>query len=356
MQLMSARVQGWVWDLEIPPQPKLILLWLANRATDAGVCFPTKRELGLRTGLSERMVRYHLEALARGYDNDGDPWQPIVTIIERRVAGDRNTSNVYVLRVPWADAETVRADLDELKHIPSLAIEGVGTTGCTQGGGDGLHPVGTTGCTQVGTTGCTQNRSLKDGHRNTPPYPPGITDQQQQGIGWNDAESVAGTCGGERASEQSPDPAEALVAAFYGGLGGVAGSLTATMRRRDLVIGRELVSAGATPEEAERYAREVSQTAGRIVPVDLRSFERERLGWLARGRCLEQTRATRYIDRTGQPASWESTLPSADLSTTPLGPPRLHTSMQCNSSNGAGQLAGRRLGEVLQAVLLRTDR
>jgi hypothetical protein len=47
--------------IELAPQPKLILLWLANRATDAGVCFPTKRELGRRTGLSERMVRYHLD-------------------------------------------------------------------------------------------------------------------------------------------------------------------------------------------------------------------------------------------------------------------------------------------------------
>ena len=46
---MSAKVQGWVWDLDLAPQPKLLLLWLANRATDAGVCFPTKRELGKRS-------------------------------------------------------------------------------------------------------------------------------------------------------------------------------------------------------------------------------------------------------------------------------------------------------------------
>src|SRR5690242_20236644 len=120
----------------------MILLWLANRATDAGVCFPTKRELSARTGLSERMVRYHLESLAQDHDEHGTPREPIVSIIERRVAGDRNTSNVYALRVPWASAEVVRSELDELKHIPAGALWGVGTTGCTQGGDDALHPGG----------------------------------------------------------------------------------------------------------------------------------------------------------------------------------------------------------------------
>src|SRR5213596_1769037 len=105
---MSAKVQAWVWELDLAAQPKLILLWLANRATDAGVCFPTKRELGERTGLSERMVRYHLAALAADRDGDGQPRPPLLHIIERRVDAERNTSNVYVLRVPWADAEVVR--------------------------------------------------------------------------------------------------------------------------------------------------------------------------------------------------------------------------------------------------------
>jgi len=172
---VSAKVQGWVWDLDLAAQPKLLLLWLANRATDAGVCFPTKRELGKRTGLSERMVRYHLEALTGDHDDRGQPRAALLSIIERRIAADRNTSNVYVIRVPWVAPEVVRSELSELKHVPNKSLEGVGTTGCTQGGGgDGLHPVGTTGCTQVGDTGCTENRSPGTSHRITPPppYPP----------------------------------------------------------------------------------------------------------------------------------------------------------------------------------------
>ena len=37
---MSAKVQGWAWDQDVLVQRKAILLWLANRATDNGVCFP----------------------------------------------------------------------------------------------------------------------------------------------------------------------------------------------------------------------------------------------------------------------------------------------------------------------------
>src|ERR1700709_1941868 len=111
---MSAKVQGWVWDLDLPAQPKLILLWLANRATDAGVCFPSKRELGQRTGLSERMGRYHLAARARDRDDQGQRKQPVLRIVERRIACDRHPSNVYVIRVPGPSQDTVRSELQEL--------------------------------------------------------------------------------------------------------------------------------------------------------------------------------------------------------------------------------------------------
>ncbi len=74
--------------------------------------------------------------------------------------------------------------------------------------------------------------------------------------------------------------------------------------------------AGATAAEAEAYARESSAASARIAPVDLRSFERERLGWLARRRGREQSQR-QVVDRTGKPPSWqaqppEPTLPSVE--------------------------------------------
>jgi len=94
-----------------------------------------------------------------------------------------------------------------------------------------------------------------------------------------------------------------LAEAFYRGLGGQVTAVTVAIRRRDLVIASALVAVGATPLEAEAYALETRAISGRIAPVDLRSFERERLGWLARnpGRRRE---SRGFVDRTGQPPSW----------------------------------------------------
>ena len=96
-----------------------------------------------------------------------------------------------------------------------------------------------------------------------------------------------------------------LVEAFYRGLGSEAAAVTAPLRRRDLAIARDLVAVGATPLEAEGYAREMCGKSMRIAPVDLRSFERERLGWQARRRGIER-QERRGVDRTGQPPSWQA--------------------------------------------------
>ena len=99
---MSSKVTGWVWDQSLPIQRKCVLLWLAERATDNGVCFPGQAEIRQKTGLSESMVRRYLHWLASDHDEDGQAKQPLVRIIERPIDGERNTSNVYVLLVPWA--------------------------------------------------------------------------------------------------------------------------------------------------------------------------------------------------------------------------------------------------------------
>ena len=138
---MSDKVQGWAWDLDLQPARKLVLLWLAGRATDNGVAFPGEREIRERTGLGERMVRYHLQWLASDRDDSGEPKRPLVVRVERRIASHRNTSNVYILAVPWQEPNAVRRDLEELQHVTKAAIERalsalrqVGATDCPQGG------------------------------------------------------------------------------------------------------------------------------------------------------------------------------------------------------------------------------
>ncbi|MDQ6671045.1 MAG: helix-turn-helix domain-containing protein, partial [Chloroflexota bacterium] len=283
-------MRAWVWDLDLPAARKLVMLWLAGRATDNGVAFPGEREIREKTGLGERMVRYHLQGLTEG--KSGMPSLgpgPLLLRIERRLSAARSTSNVYILRVPWAQPTGVRRDLEELKHIPeaalneALAAVGVGATGCPQvdsSGGNGLPPVGATGCPEVGATGCREESSPGNRHQDTPPVPP-MAAQQQRGF-----------TEGETKTDRSRAPADPheladaqkLAEAFYRGLGGEVTAVTGAIRRRDLVIAGDLVAAGVTPSEAEAYAVETSAVGGRIAPVDLRSFERERLGWLARRR------------------------------------------------------------------------
>jgi len=123
---MSDKVRAWVWELDLPPARKLVLLWLAGRATDSGVAFPGEREIRDKTGLGERMVRYHLQGLtADQLDKPDRNPGPLLLRIERPIRAGRNTSNVYVMRVPWAEPTAVRRDLEELKHISDAALNEV---------------------------------------------------------------------------------------------------------------------------------------------------------------------------------------------------------------------------------------
>src|ERR1700737_1681374 len=83
---MSDKVRAWVWDLDLPPARKLVMLWLAGRATDNGVAFPGEREIRDKTGLGERMVRYHLRGLiAVELDRHGNNPGPLLVRIERPI-------------------------------------------------------------------------------------------------------------------------------------------------------------------------------------------------------------------------------------------------------------------------------
>jgi hypothetical protein len=93
--------------------------------------------------------------------------------------------------------------------------------------------------------------------------------------------------------------AEALVDAFYRGLGVGTGTLTRSILARERSIARQLMAAGTTPAEAEAYAREMASVPHRLAPIDLRGFERERSTWTAR-RSQASTGSRRYVDRTGQ--------------------------------------------------------
>jgi len=183
-----------------------------------------------------------------------------------------------------------------------------------------------------------------------PPVPPhAVVEQPQQGEGVEPTES---TCPSPPPGTAQDEPARArvLVEAFYRGLGASIENVTLPLRRRELAIGRQLVAVGATPAEAEAYARETSGLSGRIAAVDLRSFERERLGWLARRRGPNHS-ARRSLDRTGQPPSWWRSDLQGDWDPAPSGATRAPGGPAAGAVPPSAGGVGERIGPSLRALL-----
>jgi hypothetical protein len=61
---MSIRLMSMVWELDLPPSEKIVLLALADQASDEGTqCWPSVGRIARRCGLGDRTVRQALGAL-----------------------------------------------------------------------------------------------------------------------------------------------------------------------------------------------------------------------------------------------------------------------------------------------------
>jgi hypothetical protein len=61
---MSLRITAWVWEQSASRgSDRLVALALADRADDAGACFPSVRDIAHRAGISERTAQRSLDAL-----------------------------------------------------------------------------------------------------------------------------------------------------------------------------------------------------------------------------------------------------------------------------------------------------
>jgi hypothetical protein len=65
---MSVRVMASVWEADLPPMEKLVLLALADCANDEGHCWPAASTLARKSGQGERTVRRAVQSLiAKGH-------------------------------------------------------------------------------------------------------------------------------------------------------------------------------------------------------------------------------------------------------------------------------------------------
>lgn len=78
----------WVFDLELPPTPKLVLLVLADHADDQGFCFPGIATISRRASVSERTA---MRVLAR-LEESGH-----IARSRRHLVNGNRTSNGYLL-------------------------------------------------------------------------------------------------------------------------------------------------------------------------------------------------------------------------------------------------------------------
>ncbi len=265
---MSIRVMDRVWEhSQQSSGALLVLLAIADFADDEGVAFPSIGTLARKARLSERQVQRVIAEL--------------VAAQELEVTPGKGRAGSHLYRVT---AGTPRQ----------------------YGTGDILSPRhrrrgGVTICHRQGVTPASPKPSYREPSLTVTPQPPSSAgpDEQQQG---GRIESTETTCPSPPAPGAAANDAAAqlLAEALYRGLGTELDQLTPALRRRELAIARQLVDVGATPTEAEAYARDARSHAGRIAAVDVRSYERERLSWNARRQTERQTTVHR-IDRTGEP-------------------------------------------------------
>lgn len=254
-----------VWEISGQSGGALIvLLAIADFADDAGIAFPSIGTLARKARLSPRQVQRVVAALVA----EGELW------IEP--GRGRQGSHLYRVVVGTPRQNVTPDTMSPRQNVTPDKMPPAGRRPRRKG----VTPV-----TQAGVTPVSYKPSYREPSGTDTPLPPAW---QQQGESEGEEESPSTL----DALSQIPNDrlsAPMLVVGLYNGLGLDVDQLTPTMRARELVIAQELVGVGATPSEAEAYAREESTRSGRMAPVDMRSFERERLSWLAKRRVISRT-------------------------------------------------------------------
>ena len=266
---MSIRVMDRVWEhSQQSSGALLVLLAIADFADDEGVAFPSVGTLARKARLSERQVQRVIGEL--------------VAAEELEVTPGKGRAGSHLYRVTSGSPQhKVRGDNMSPRH---------------------RRREGVTICHRPGVTPASPKPSYREPSLTVTPLPPASTapEEQQQGGRIKSTETTCPSPPAPGSVHNDDTAARALSEALYRGLGTALDQLTPALRRRELAIARQLVDIGATPAEAEAYARDARSHAGRIAAVDVRSYERERVSWNAR-RQAERQATVHRVDRTGEP-------------------------------------------------------
>lgn len=94
---MSVKVTTWVWEQDLPPNMKIVLLAVADHADDdGGNSYPSHDTLAKKTGFSTRQVKRVLDSLAQsGYIEVGKAHIP-----HRRADRQPNMYTIFMSQMP----------------------------------------------------------------------------------------------------------------------------------------------------------------------------------------------------------------------------------------------------------------
>ncbi len=112
---MSIKAMSWVFDLELPPTPKLVLLVLADHADDQGFCFPGTATISRRASVSERTLTRVLAKLEE---------QGYIARSRRHLANGNRTSDGYLLTPDQATEWRLDQPPSEHDQPPAVASTG----------------------------------------------------------------------------------------------------------------------------------------------------------------------------------------------------------------------------------------
>ena len=126
---MSNKASGWAWEQPITPSQKLVLLSLADRSDEDGICWPGTRNVEKRTGLSRATVKRALaqletigaiERMSR-YRDDGSQRSSLYTLA---IGGDHSdTMSVHTATQPGVTVIPHETSIEPSKKPTTTTIK-----------------------------------------------------------------------------------------------------------------------------------------------------------------------------------------------------------------------------------------
>ena len=95
---MSIKVMSWVWEQDLPPLDKIVLMAIADHADDDGYAWPSMKRIAEKCSMEKRTVQRHVEKLQE---------QQLLKVESRQRHDGSSSSNGYTVVMNGTNREGV---------------------------------------------------------------------------------------------------------------------------------------------------------------------------------------------------------------------------------------------------------